>query len=53
MIKLGDKIFEYEHYPDGTLNIKLNSPTIYYFLSGCWGDEEIFEDDQSTVCVWQ
>lgn len=34
MIKLGDKIFEYGHYPDGTLNIKLNSPIIDLFISG-------------------
>lgn len=34
MIKLGDKIFEYGHYPDGTLNIKLNSPIIDLFITG-------------------
>ena len=28
MIKLGDKVIEYGHYPDGTLNIKLTEEEI-------------------------
>lgn len=31
MIKIGNKIFEYGHYPDGTLNIKLNGFDPDYF----------------------
>ena len=31
MIELGDKVFEYGHYPDGTLNIKLDGFDPDYF----------------------
>lgn len=31
MIKIGNKVFEYGYYPDGTLNIKLNDFDADYF----------------------
>lgn len=34
MIKLGNKVFEYGHYPDGTLNIKLNAFDANDFIVG-------------------
>lgn len=34
MIKISNKVFEYGHYPDGTLNIKLNSFDPDYFSVG-------------------
>lgn len=33
MIKLGNKVFEYGHYPDGTLNIKLTQDDINSLIS--------------------
>ena len=34
MIKLGNKVFEYGHYPDGTLNLKLTIDDMDSFIKG-------------------
>lgn len=34
MIKIGNKVFEYEHYPDGTLNLKLTVDDMGDFIKG-------------------
>ena len=34
MIKLGNKVFEYGHYPDGTLNLKLTIDDMGSFIKG-------------------